>query len=313
MSNSGLVNHTNLSPNYSSRDGKKICKITIHHMAGNLSIETCGRVFSSSARQASSNYGVGTDGRVGMYVEEKYRAWTSSNKANDQLAVTIEVANDVTGGNWHVSDTALAATINLVIDICKRNGIRELKFTGDRYGSLTLHNMFVNTNCPGPYLESKMPYIVREVNAGLNSNSTVKPPIKPSTKPHGNKLVRIKNDEIYILEGPSPNTEIKGTVKKNEVYTIVDENNGYGKLKSGAGWIWLGYTDALQDEPEKFKMYCVKIVNNAIYILEGPSPNTEIKGTVKKNEVYTIVDEKNGYGKLKSGAGWIWLGYTAKV
>ena len=278
-------------------------------MAGNLSIETCGRVFDSRARQASSNYGVGTDGRVGMYVEEKHRAWTSSNRANDQVAVTIEVANDVTGGNWHVSDKALAATIELVVDICKRNGIKELKFTGDSKGNLTLHNMFANTNCPGPYLESKIPYIVREVNAELKPKPTVKPPVKP----HEHKLVRIVNNAIYILEGPSPNTEIKGTVKKNEVFTIVDEKNGYGKLKSGAGWIWLGYTDTLKDEPEKFKIHCVRIVNNAIYILEGPSPNTEIKGTVKKNEVFTIVDEKNGYGKLKSGAGWIWLGYTAKV
>ena len=306
MSNSKLVSYTCLSPNHSSRGSNKISKVTIHHMAGNLSVEACGNVFASPSRQASSNYGVGTDGRVGLYVDEAHRAWTSSSKANDQKAVTIEVANDVIGGNWHVSDKALAATIDLATDICERNGIKELRYTGDSSGNLTLHKMFAATNCPGPYLESKIPYIVKEVNERLA-------PAKPPVKPHEHKLVRIVNNAIYILEGPSPNTEIKGTVKKNEVFTIVDEKNGYGKLKSGAGWIWLGYTDTLKDEPEKFKIHCVRIVNDAIYVLKGPGKDYDIVQTIKKNEVFTIVDEKNGYGKLKSGAGWIWLGYTAKM
>ena len=136
-------------------------------MAGNLSIEQCGAEFASPERQGSSNYGIGTDGRIGMYVEEKNRAWTSSNATNDHMAVTIEVANDVYGGDWHVSDKALASLIDLCTDICKRNGIEKLNFTGDKYGNLTMHKYFAATLCPGAYLESKFPYIANEVNKRL--------------------------------------------------------------------------------------------------------------------------------------------------
>ena len=168
MSNSNLVNYTKISPNSSNPKNESIKKITIHHMAGNLTIETCGNVFAPASRQASSNYGIGTDGRVGMYVEEKNRAWTSSNSANDNQAVTIEVANDEIGGNWHVSDTALNKLIELCVDICKRNGIKKLNFTGDASGNLTMHKWFAATSCPGQYLESKFPYIADEVNKELN-------------------------------------------------------------------------------------------------------------------------------------------------
>ena len=166
MSNSKLVNYTKISPHSNPRN-HKIDKITIHHMAGNLSVETCGNVFQS--REASSNYGVGSDGRVGMYVEEKDRAWTSSNPANDHRAVTIEVANDGGAPDWHVSDKALEKTIELCVDICLRNEIPRLNFTGDKSGNLTMHKYFTATACPGPYLESKFPYIAEEVNKRLEA------------------------------------------------------------------------------------------------------------------------------------------------
>ena len=165
MSNSKLVNYTKLSPYCNKPRNAKIDKITIHHMAGNLSVETCGNVFQNS--QSSSNYGIGTDGRVGMYVEEANRSWCSSSPANDHRAVTIEVANDGAAPNWHVSDKALTKLIDLCVDICQRNGIKKLNYTGDKNGNLTRHNMFANTNCPGPYLESKFPYIADEVNKRL--------------------------------------------------------------------------------------------------------------------------------------------------
>lgn len=175
MSNSPLVNYTKISPNSSNPRKKKISKITIHHMAGNLSVETCGNVFASSSRQASSNYGIGTDGRVGLYVDEKNRAWTSSNAANDHQAVTIEVANDQIGGNWHVGDKALSKLIDLCVDICKRNNIKKLNYTGDANGNLTRHNMFASTSCPGPYLQSKFPYIADEVNKRLDVSAAPAP------------------------------------------------------------------------------------------------------------------------------------------
>ena len=167
MSNSNLVSYTKISPNKTVPRRDKIKKITIHHMAGNLSIETCGNVFAPVQKEASSNYGIGTDGRIGMYVEEKDRAWTSGNRANDNQAVTIEVANDSLAPEWHVSDKALESLIDLCVDICQRNGIEKLIYTGDKNGNLTLHRFFQATNCPGPYLESKIPYIVQQVNQRL--------------------------------------------------------------------------------------------------------------------------------------------------
>ena len=165
MSNSPLVNYVKLSPHYDSRDGKKITDITIHHMAGNLTVEQCGQVFQT--RPASSNYGIDTRGRVGMYVEEKYASWANSNFASNQRSVTIELANDRTGGNWHVSDTAINKCIELCVDICRRNGIKRLNFTGNTSGNLTAHRMFTATACPGDYLYSKFNYIANEVNKQL--------------------------------------------------------------------------------------------------------------------------------------------------
>jgi hypothetical protein len=136
-------------------------------MAGNLSVETCGNVFAPAARKASSNYGIGTDGRVGMYVEEHNRAWTTSDRGNDYSAVTIEVANDEIGGSWHVSDKAMASLLELCADICRRNGIAKLVYTGNKGGTLTIHKWFAATNCPGPFLESRMPYIAQEVTRRL--------------------------------------------------------------------------------------------------------------------------------------------------
>ena len=95
MSNSPLVSYTKLSPNHSGRRNHVIDTISIHCMAGNGSVETCGALFADPARKASSNYGIGSDGRIGLYVDEANRSWCTSSASNDNRAVTIEVANTV--------------------------------------------------------------------------------------------------------------------------------------------------------------------------------------------------------------------------
>lgn len=165
MSNSSLVTYTRLSPHYDSREGTPITDITIHHMAGNLTVYQCGEVFQT--REASANYGIDGEGRVGLYVEEKYASWANANAASNRRSITIELANDEIGGQWHVSDTAIEKCIDLCVDICKRNNI-DLVYTGDTSGTLTRHNMFYATACPGPYLQSKFPYIESEVRKRLN-------------------------------------------------------------------------------------------------------------------------------------------------
>ena len=149
-------------------------------------------------------------------------------------------------------------------------------------------------------------------NPGVKNQET-KPVYKPSPttgfKPY---VVKVVNTAIYVLDAPSPDANIVRTVYKGNAYTIVDAKNGYGKLKSGLGWINLSYTSPVSMAPQtnEFK---VKIVNDAIYVIDAPNPNANIKTTIYKNEVYTIVEVSGNYGKLKSGIGWINLSYTSRV
>lgn len=236
-SNSPLVDYVKISPNKNSPRKYPITKITIHHMAGNLTVEQCGNVFYPTSRQASSNYSVGTDGRVGMYVEEKDRSWCSSSPENDHRAITIEVANDEIGGNWHVSDKALAKLIDLCTDICQRNGIKQLNFTGNANGNLTMHRYFASTLCPGPYLASKFPYIASEVNKRLSGSSTNQSS-DGVTIPEPPFVVEILVSDLNYRSEPSMAGAVKGQTGKGK-FTITEVSNGWGKLKSGVGWIYL--------------------------------------------------------------------------
>lgn len=177
MSNSKLAawKWSGSTDHYNTRD-HKIDKITIHHQAGNMTPEQTAQ--ATQSRGGSWNYCITSSGKIGVMIDEKYRAWTSSNRDNDMRAVTIEVANDGGEPNWHVSDKALAALIDLCVDICRRNGITKLNYTGDKSGNLTMHKWFEATACPGPYLSGKFQYIAAEVNKRLSSTSQ---PDKPAS------------------------------------------------------------------------------------------------------------------------------------
>ena len=179
MSNSPLVDYTRISPNKNSPRNHKIDTITIHCVVGQCTAETLGNIFAPTSRQASSNYGVGTDGKIGMYVEEKDRSWCSSNAANDNRAVTIEVASD-TKHPYAVNDRAFAALLDLVTDICKRNGIKKLVWStkkADRVNhkngcNMTVHRDYANKSCPGDYLYNRHGEIAAEVNRRLGVADT---------------------------------------------------------------------------------------------------------------------------------------------
>lgn len=145
--NSSLVSYTRISPNRTSPRNKPITKITIHHMAGIMSVEEFGNLVANPNRQMSANYAIGNDGRIGLFCEEKDRSWCSSSPWNDHASITIEVSNCATGGNWPIGTAAYNSLIKLCVDICKRNNIKKLEFTGNRNGSLTYHYMFASTAC----------------------------------------------------------------------------------------------------------------------------------------------------------------------
>lgn len=180
MSNSSLVNYTLISPNSTNPRNHKIDTITIHHVAGVLSAKGIAELFTSPERQASCNYAIGNDGEIALVVDEANRSWCTSSRENDHRAITFEVSNSASGGDWPVSDAALESVIKLCVDICQRNGIERLNFTGDKTGNLTMHKWFAATACPGPYLSAKFPYIADEVNRRLHGD--VSPDPQPAQK-----------------------------------------------------------------------------------------------------------------------------------
>ena len=205
MSNSTLISYTKLSPNHSGKRTKKIDTITIHCMAGQLSVESCGALFAKSSRQASSNYGIGPDGRIALYVDEGNRSWCTSSNANDQRAVTIEVASDATHP-YAVRDKAYDALLDLVTDICKRNGIKKLVWStskNNRVGHLngcnmTVHRDYAAKACPGDYLYNLQDEIAAEVNRRLGTSGSTTPSTGGST---GTAAADIKVGDVVEFTG----------------------------------------------------------------------------------------------------------------
>ena len=180
-SNSKLISYTKLSPNHSGQRTHSIDRITPHCVVGQCSVETLGNIFAPTSRQASCNYGIGPDGRVGMYVEEKNRSWCSSSNANDQRAVTIECASDKIAP-YAMTDAVYQSLIKLCLDICKRNGKTKLLWFGDKDKSLnyepksdemviTVHRWFANKSCPGDWLYSRLGDLAEKVTARLQPQS----------------------------------------------------------------------------------------------------------------------------------------------
>jgi len=172
--NSPLMCYTKLSPNNSGPRNHVIDTISIHCMAGNMSIESAGNWEAQKSTAASSNYGIGSDGRIALYVDEANRSWCTSSPSNDHRAITIEVANDGGEPDWPVSSEAYNSLIKLLVDICKRNGIKKLLWKADPKligqvdkQNMTVHRWFANKACPGNYLFECHKVIAEEVNAYL--------------------------------------------------------------------------------------------------------------------------------------------------
>ena len=164
VANSSLASYVAPSPNHSGQRTHRITKITPHYMAGDLSVEICGALFESDEYEASSNYGIGSDGRIALYVDERSRPWSSGSPWNDDRAVTIECANLPDGS---LTEACWNALVDLCEDICRRNGIEDCSYTGDEDGVLTMHCWFYDTECPGPWLSGQFGRLSREVNDRL--------------------------------------------------------------------------------------------------------------------------------------------------
>ena len=233
MSNSQLATYKHFTSNMSyGRGGKKIDKIFVHHMAGNLTVEQCGRVFDNNP--ASAHYGI-NGSKIGQYVDESNTAWHCGNFAYNQRSIGIECAND--GGaakNWHVSDTTINTLIKLLVDICLRNGIEKLKYTGDLSGNLCMHCMTMATACPGGYLKTKFKYIANEVNKRISKVNRYKALKKMPLR----KAARSDSEQIDVIP-------------KGKVHTALDKldkgTSEWIKIKHDGqvGWVCVKYKDTV--------------------------------------------------------------------
>ena len=242
MSNSNLVSYTQISPNRNSPRNQPISKITIHHMAGDTTLQSFGASVAKTSRAMSANYAIDSDGNIGLFCPESDRSWCSSSAWNDNRAITIEVANDGGGPDWHVSDAAINALIKLCVDICQRNGMTKLEYTGTPDGSLTTHRMFTATLCPGPYLLSKIPDIAQQVTAQLQNQET-------DAQQYFIDVMVGKCRERCTAAGILPSLCIAQACVESAYGTselAVNANNLFG-IKAGSGWSGQTYTKNTQE------------------------------------------------------------------
>lgn len=258
--NSSLVAYVKLSPNHSGQRTMKIDRITPHCVVGQCTAEGLGGWFAKSSTQASSNYGIDKDGRVGMYVEEKNRSWCTSSNANDQRAVTIECASG-TAEPYIMNEVVYDRLIDLCVDICQRNGKKKLLWFGDKSKALnyqpkddemliTVHRWFANKSCPGNWLYARLRDLAAKVTARLQGEVDVS---SDGANVSGMKneeclfAVRVSIPDLNIRKGAGTNTAKTGKFTGAGVFTILEVKSGkgsdagWGRLKSGAGWISLDY------------------------------------------------------------------------
>lgn len=314
MSNSSLVSYTKLSPNHSGQRTHSIDRITPHCVVGQLSAESICGCFTSTSRQASCNYGIGTDGKIALCVEEKNRSWCSSSNANDQRAVTIECASDLKEP-YAMNSKVYASLVNLCVDICKRNGKSKLLWLGDKDKTLnyspksnemvlTVHRWFANKSCPGNWLYARLGDLATEVTKKLGGSSD-----SSSTTTTTDTLYRVRKtwaDSKSQLGAYKVLANAKKKADENPGYSVFDEN---GKVV---------YSGKSTTTTTTFTPYLVRVTADVLNIRKGAGTNYGTNGAIRDKGVYTIVAEASGqgatkWGKLKSGAGWISLDYTKKV
>lgn len=321
MSNSSLVSYTRISPNRNSPRNHKIDTITIHCYTAQASVEDMGNWLCNPSAEASANYGIGTDGRIGLFVPEGDRSWCSSSSSNDNRAITIECASDRTDP-YAINSKVYNSLIALCVDICKRNGITELKWRADKSligqvdkQNMTVHRWFKNKACPGEYIYSRLGQIANEVNAKLG--------VKSEDYPETPFEVHVIIDDLSIREKATKDSTFKGYTKKGK-FTITEVSGDWGKLKSGAGWIYIGEKEwctilshvggtSANKPAANSGEYQVYVGIPDLCIRTGAGTNYSLTGKHTGIGTFTIVEEKNGWGRLKSGAGWISLAFTTKL
>ena len=314
--NSSLVSYTKLSPNHSGQRTHSIDRITPHCVVGQCSVETLGNIFLPTSRQASCNYGIGVDGRVGMYVEEKNRSWCSSSNANDQRAITIECASDTTEP-YAFKDVVYQKLITLCVDICKRNGKSKLLWLGDKDKTLgyepksdemvlTVHRWFANKSCPGSWMYARMGDLAAKVTAQLGGGAS-----EDTETEYPEKLTE---GYYRVRKAWSDSKSQKGAYKiLSNAKKCAGANPGYSVFDVNGVNIYTSKTTTAEVP------FLVEVSISDLNIRKGPGTDYAKTGQFTGRGVFTILEVKSGkgstagWGRLKSGAGWISLDYAVKT
>ena len=318
MSNSKLISHVKISPNRNSPRTRSVKGIAIHCMAGQLTVESCGELFAKASRQASSNYGIGKDGRIGMYVEEKDRSWCTSTYLDNDV-VTIECASDSTHP-YAINDAVYKSLIALCADICRRNGIPKLLWQNDKSlvgqwdrQNIIQHRWFKNKACPGQYIEDHLPDIVSKVNLALGQSD-------------GNTaLVGTGIGEATALEDMAvrSNTTIfstkQGEVKKGQKVEVLDIlQSGWMKIVwPGAlkGYAWTSNVQNRYYIVTKYvKPYKAKVVNCGFLNVRSTPDSSNKSNIVAQLKVGAEVIVLGTSGEwLRIDKGFIYSNYVKKA
>ena len=317
FTNSSMVAYTKLSPNHSGQRTMAIDRITPHCVVGQCTAEGLGEWFMNTGIQASSNYGIDKDGRVALYVEEKNRSWCSSSNANDQRAVTIECASDTTEP-YDFRDVVYQRLIELCVDICKRNGKNKLIWFGDKDKTLnyspksgemilTVHRWFANKSCPGNWMYARMGDLAEKVTKALQG-STGSSAKSDSEDKEAICWYRVRK---FWADAKSQ----KGAYKiLDNAKKCADQNPGYKVFDADGKVVY----EAKAAEPDVKVPFLVKVSISDLNIRKGPGTDYDRIQFILVG-VYTIMEVRSGkgssagWGRLKSGIGWISLDFVKKI
>lgn len=301
--NSPLVSCVRISPNRNSPRNHAIDTVSVHCTAGQCSAETLGALFAQESRAASSNYGIGRDGEIGMYVEERDRSWCTSSAANDNRAITVEVASD-SFHPYRTTEKAFASLLTLLTDICRRNGAKKLLWFGDKAKTLaytpkdgemvmTVHRWFDAKSCPGDYLFGRHGEIAAEVTRRLGGESPAEDP-----------LYRVRERWEDAASQVGAFRQLENAVR------CADAHPGYSVFDAAGQAVY---------PKAEFVPYTVRIACDVLNIREAPTTASAVTGQIRDRLRYTVVGEAqgegsaSGWGRLKSGAGWIALDWVDRT
>ena len=333
MSNSPLVSYKRISPNQYGRRNHAIDRITPHCVVGQCSVETLGNIFAPKSRGASCNYGIGADGRVGMYVEESCASWCSSNKANDERAVTIECASATTAP-YTMNSKVYATLVKLCVDICKRNGKKKLLWLGNKSSTesyapksnemvLSIHRWYANKSCPGDWLVARLGSLASEVTKQLGGGSTPTPAPTPAPSPL-NKSTKWVGE--VTTNGLNVRTGAGANYSRLSAYPQLGKGNVVGvcdsrKASDGGTWYYIiiaekyygwvnsnyikkkGSSPAPAPKPSGYKVWVGKVTASTLNVRTGAGTSYgKLKAypQLGKNNLVDVIGE----AKAKDGSKW---------